>query len=200
MILAFWWKKVLIRTFQSLILTFLNGCHILRIRVIFFDFNLLKLRPMKMISAIVEVEGTDNSVSSNFIHFETKANRSHKTFSQAICHHEFMWSFLCICMAFLGFLSASWVGHMKVVGETFPFCFYDTWFYLVYYIAIILSGILFVPMSGFQNTYHRSSFWKVWRRLFSSKIYLELRAMVFFILHLKRIVEEIEYDEGQHSS
>ncbi len=105
------------------------------------------------------------------------------------------WSTLCIYTCILSIISLSIVMYMKLI-ELLPFCLYDNWYYLCYYLVLTLFSALMLPLISTSHLFdYESKFWKYSRRLGAYFWYLEIEGLAYVLVYYKDIVYDLEYDD-----
>ncbi len=108
---------------------------------------------------------------------------------------SFGWGTLCIYTCILSVISLSIVLYMKLMGELLPFCLYDNWYYMCYYLVLTLFSALMLPLTDFNLFDYESKFWKYSRRLGAYFWYLEIEGLAYVLVYYKDIVYDLEYDD-----
>ncbi len=105
------------------------------------------------------------------------------------------WGTLCIYTCILSIISLSIVLYMKLMGEMLPFCLYDNWYYLSYYLVLTLFSALMLPLTDLNLFDYESKFWKYSRRLGAYFWYLEIEGLAYVLVYYKDMVYDLEYDD-----
>ena len=105
------------------------------------------------------------------------------------------WPILCAYSAILGITSFALVVYLKIMGELTPFCLYDNWYYLVYYLFLSVFACLLIPLANIDVFPLDSPFWRWSRRLGVYVLMLELEAFFHVLFYFRDIYYEIEYDD-----